>query len=109
MSIEKFTKLETYKGIKTKSDGIKQIFLELKFNKKAPKYNYHAGLVAGMLIDKLTILRPILESGKKIDADLGQKILSQLIPMAESLVQTYNWNMYDLTNLAEQFFGDDEE
>lgn len=108
MSVEKFTKLETYKGVKKRKAGLEQFFVDLKFNKKKPKYNYHSGLVAGMLVDNLTILRPILEHGGKVDEDLGKKILEKLVPMAESLVTTFNWNMFDLNMLAEQFFGDQE-
>ena len=70
MSVEKFSKIETFKGIKKKNEGVQQFFLQLKFNKKRPKYDYHSGLVAGMLVDKLSIAKPIIESGDKINEDM---------------------------------------
>ncbi len=33
--------------------------------------------------------------------------MEHIIPMVESLVNDYNWNMGDLNNLTEQFFGDE--
>lgn len=105
MSIEKFTKLEPYKGIQKKSDGLEKIFAELKYNKKKPKYNYHSGLVAGMIINTLTTTRPIIEANKKQDRDLLQHIFENMMPMIQGLVKDYNWNLLDLNNLTEQFFG----
>jgi len=107
MSVENYSKLETYKGIKKRNNGLEKIFAELKFNKKKPKYNYHSGLVAGMLVNDLTIAKPLLESGKKLDEDLLQKMFERIIPKAKGLVEDFNWNMFDLNQLAEQFFGDE--
>lgn len=107
MSIETSKKLETYKGIKKKQEDIEQIFAELKFNKKKPKYNYHSGLIAGMMINNMVLLRPIIES-KKPDQEIVAKIMAQIVPMAKDLVENYNWNMGNLTDLAEQFFGEDK-
>jgi len=108
MSVDNYSKLETYKRIKKRNTGLEQIFAELKFNKKKPKYNYHSGLVAGMLVNDLTIAKPILENGNKKDLDLIQKIFERLVPKARGLVEDYNWNLDDLNNLAEQFFGYDD-
>lgn len=108
MSIETPKKLETFKGIKKKNVGIQQFFIQLKFNKKRPKYDYNSGLVAGMLVDKLSIAKPIIESKDKINEDIAKKMFESIIPMAKTLVESYNWNLPDLTNLAEQFFGDEE-
>ena len=107
MSIEKFAKLETFKGISKKSSDIQQIFLNLKFNKKKPKYNYHSGLVAGMLVRDLTIIKPIIEAKNPVDNEVGTKILEHLLATSKGLVEDFNWNLEDLTNLAYQFFGDD--
>jgi len=107
MSVEKYSKLETYKGIKNKFEGIEKFFFDLKFNKKNAKYDYHSGLVAGMMIRDLSILQPIIEQKKEIDKDLGAKILEQLMPKAKSLVEDYNWNLLDLENLIHQFFGEE--
>ena len=105
MNVDNYTTLETYKGIEKRTSGLGNIFAELKFNQKKPKYNYHSGLLAGMMVNNLVLLRPILKA--KGDQDIIEKILSQIIPMAQDLVSTYNWNLGDLTNLAEQFFGDE--
>jgi len=108
MSVEKYTKLETYKGLKKKENGLGNIFAQLKFNKKKPKYNYHSGLVAGMVINTLTTTRPIIEANQKKDQDLLKVIFQNLMPMIEGLVKDYNWKMDDLNNLTQQFFGDQE-
>ena len=84
------------------------MFLELKFNKKVPKYNYHSGLVAGMMVRDLTIMKPIIESKKPIDNHIGLIMFEHLGETAKALVEDFNWNLGDLTNLAEQFFGDQE-
>jgi len=91
--------------MKKKKQGLEQFFAELKFNKKKPKYHYWSGVIAGMLVRDLTILEPILAANRKIDENLSEKILAQIIPKAKTLVEDYNWNMHDLNQLADQFFG----
>lgn len=108
MSIETPKKLETYRGIKVRESGLEKIFAELKYNKKKPIYNYHSGIYVGMLIDKLSIMQPILESDKKVDYDLGIKMIEQIIPLARSLVETYNWKLDNLKDMAEQVFGEEK-
>ncbi len=105
MSVETSKKLKLFTGVKKKSSGLEQLFAELKENKKKPKYNYSSGLVAGMLIDKLLILQPILKANKKIDENLSKKILEQIIPLAKALVEDYNWNLEHLVDLQDQFFN----
>lgn len=106
MSVENYTKLETYKGIKKRDNGLENIFAELKFNKKKPKYNYNSGMVAGMMVKTMTWLKPFLESKEKNENPI-QNITEQIIELAKGLVNDYNWNMYDLNQLAYQFFGDE--
>ena len=106
MSIESFKKLETYKGMKKLESNLEKLFVELKYNNKRAKYNYHAGLVAGMLVRDLTIIEPIIKEGEPLDKELGMKIFEQLIPKARSLVEDFNWKLEDLKNLISQFFGD---
>ena len=106
MSVEKYSKLEIYKGITKRTNEIKNIFGELKFNKKKPKYNYWSGFVAGVLVRDLQFLKPLLESKEKFDSESTNIIFESVIDSAKSLVTTYNWNMYDLNQLANQFFGD---
>jgi len=108
MSVETSKKLQTYKGIKKVSFDIEKIFLDLKFNKKHPKYNYHSGLVAGMMINDFSILQPIVE-GKVMDKEIGIKMLERVVPKAKSLVEDFNWKLDDLTNLMQQFFGDQSD
>lgn len=108
MSVEKYTKLETFKGIKKKTNAIEQVFLDLKFNKKKPKYNYYSGLVAGMMVRDLTIMKPIIESKKSIDNHILQIMFEHLSQTAKGLVEDFNWNLFDLTQLAHQFFGEEE-
>lgn len=107
MSVDNVRSLKTYKAISKRNDGLESLFVNLTFNKKVPKYNYHSGLIAGMLVNNLVILQPILKANQKIDGDLAKKILQQIIPLAQSLAKDYNWKMNDLNNLAQQFFGDD--
>ncbi len=110
MSTENYTKLVTYKGIKKRDNSLENIFAELKFNKKKPKYNYNSGMVAGMMVKSMTWLKPFLES-KEIQQrnnDAIKNITEQLIELARGLVNDYNWNMYDLNQLAYQFFGDED-
>ena len=107
MSVEKSNKLETYKGIKKRSNDLSDYFIDLKYNKKRPKYNYHAGLVAGMMVEQLTHLKPLMES----KADYGDTItiiVERLVKGAKILVESYNWKLGDLTNLAQQFFGQED-
>ena len=106
MSVEKYTKLETYKGIKKKKDGLESLFAELKFNKKKPKYNYWSGFMAGMLIRNLQWLQPLLASTDELDNNVNKEIFKIVIDNAKTLVNDYNWNMHDLNELASQFFGD---
>lgn len=108
MSVDNCSKLETHKGIKKRNNDLEQLFAELKFNKKKPKYNYHSGLVAGMLVNDLTIIKPLLDSNKKLDQDLLQKMLERVIPKTRGLVEDYNWKLYNLNQLVLQFFGEDE-
>lgn len=100
------TSVDTFKGLKKRDTSLENLFAELEFNKKKPKYNYHSGLLAGMLVNDLSILQPILKAGKP-EKDLAVKILERVVPKAQGLVKDFNWNMSDLTNLAEQFFGDE--
>ena len=106
MSVEKSNKIETYKGIKKRSGDLSDYFIDLKYNKKVPKYNYHSGLVAGMMVNYLTILEPLIKG--KSDKKIINDIIERIIPMAKSLVETYNWKLGDLTNLAQQFFGQED-
>ena len=106
MSIESYTKIETFKGIEVRNSKLEKLFAQLKFNKKKPKYNYLSGLIAGMMVDKMTMLKPILEAQNKKDIDLIQVLLEGLIPMAKGLVEDYNWNMGNLEDLTDQFFGE---
>jgi len=110
MSKVKYPKLQTgirvSTSIQKKQQGLEQVFAKLKFNKKKPKYNYHAGLVAGMLVNQLKYLKPLMES-KADYTDVIPKMLEQLVDGSKILVESYNWNLGDLNNLAEQFFGDD--
>ncbi len=108
MSVEKFTKIETYKGIKKRNDKLENIFVDLKFNKKKPIYNYHAGLVAGMMVEQLTHLKPLMESPADYEETV-KIILERLVGGAKILVKSYNWKLGDLNNLAFQFFGDNDE
>ena len=106
MSIDTIKSLEPYKGIQKRSNGLDNVFADIKFNKKVPKYNYHSGLLAGMLVSDLIMLRPFVESKKPEDKDLMKLLLENLIPKAQSLANTYNWKLGDLSNLAQQFFGE---
>jgi len=107
MSIEKSNKLETYKGIKKRKNGLEEVFRKLQFNKKKPKHHYWSGLIAGILVRDLQFLQPLLESKNKRDKEPLDKILESVIRSASTLVDEYNWKMYDLNELANQFFSDD--
>ena len=108
MSIENFTKIEPYKGIEKRNNGLQELFSKLKFNKKKAKYNYHSGLVAGMIVNNLAMLKPFVSSKESRDKTVVQKIIENILPMVRSLVESYNWKMDDLNNLTDEFFGDDE-
>lgn len=108
MSVDTFKQPDTYKGIEKVRDGLESFFFDIKFNKKKAKYNYHSGLIAGMMVNNMILLKPIIEQGDKADQDIIAKILNQIIPMATTLATDYNWNMDDLVNLTEQFFQEDE-
>lgn len=108
MSIETSKKLESYTGIKIRESGLEKVFAELKYNKKKPIYSYQSGIYVGMLIDKMSIMQPILESGEKIDKDLAMKMLEQIMPLVKTLVETYNWKLENLKDVAEQVFGDEK-
>lgn len=103
MSIDTSTKIRPFSSIKKRNAFIDMFFVELKYNSKKPKYNYHSGLVAGMLVNDLAIIKPILEAGS-IEKDLLKTMLQRLIPKAKGLVEDYNWKCSDLDNLLEQFF-----
>ena len=106
IQLENYSQLETFKGIKKKNTNLEQIFAELKFNKKKPKYNYHSGLTAGLLIGNLADLQNALKNKDK--EKFLVLYLKQVAKGAKVLVESYNWNLYDLNQLAFQFFGDDE-
>ena len=112
MSVDKYPKLQTgirvSTSIQKKKQGIQQMFSELKFNKKKPKYNYHSGLVGGMLVNQLKYLKPLVES-KQDFTDIIPNMLESLVDGAKILVESYNWKLEDLNNLAEQFFGEHDE
>ena len=108
MSIDTYKGIDTAKGLKKKQFGLEQFFVDLKFNTKRARYIYSSGIIAGLLIDKLMIARPIIESGDKINEDIAKKMFEQIVPLAKSLVEDYNWKMLDLNNLAYQFFGEED-
>lgn len=109
MSIENYSKLETYKGLKKKENDLEKFFVDLKFNNKKPKYNYQSGLTAGMMIQSLFFGRPVIEKGDKADQDVLNKIFGEIIELAKLLVENYNWKLENLNDLMEQVFGGDED
>ena len=104
------TGIDVNKSLKVRDDSLSKWFAEIKFNKKKAKYNYHSGLLAGMMVNNMVMLKSVVEQKNptKETKEIAERILSDIIPMAKQLAEKYNWKMPDLENLAYQFFGDDE-
>ena len=60
-----------------------------------------------MLVNELVLLEPLLKKGT--DKEIITQLVSNVSHKAQGLVKDYNWKMLDLTILASQFFGDNEE
>jgi len=97
------TGVRDYTGIKTKDNNISNWFLSLKFNKNEPIYNYHSGLVAGILTRDLAMIKPFIEEKK--EGIITEELLSSVFEDARVLVEDYNWKSWDLMNIINQFFG----
>jgi len=95
--------MDTFKGIEKRNSGLSEIFAELKENKKKPKYNYHSGLCAGLLLRDFSHLQLLVEA-----KDIPQNILETIIGEAKTLIESYNWKKVDLYNLLSQVFNEDE-
>lgn len=108
--IENFAGIEPFKGIKSKQSAIGSAFAALKFNNKKPKYNYISGMLAGIIVSKAAMLKGCLEGGDKIEtSETLQQILYDIIDGGRQLAETYNWNLFDLENLINEFFGKDAD
>lgn len=95
--IEAFTKVETFKKLQKSSTYFDNIFSKLLENTKTPKYNYHAGLCAGLLLRDFSIMLTL----KK---DTPKETVETIMDESKTLVETYNWKKTDLYNLLSQVF-----
>lgn len=94
-------KVETFKGIKTPNDKIDSIFVNLKENKRKPKYDYYSGLYAGLLLRDFSHL--VL-----LKTETPTNLLETIIGEARALVETYNWKRGNLYELLAQCFNEAE-
>ena len=96
--IEPSTKIVTSKSIKKSNSGF-SIFDDIKENSKKPKYNYHSGLTAGMLLRDFSIVMTL----KK---ECPTNMLETVSGLAKLLIEEHNWKKKDLYQLLEQCFGE---
>lgn len=92
-------KVETYKKIKTSNNSFDRIFVNLKENKRKPKYDYTAGICAGLLLRDFSHL-VLLKN------ETPQNLLETIVGEAKLLVETYNWKRDNLYELLAQCFNE---
>lgn len=88
---------------KIKSNLFETVYKELKFNKKKPKYNFHSGMITGILLDQMSILQVLWLKNPKTEKI--QSSMNHIIYCAQTLTRDYDWNMYDIDQAMSRYFG----
>jgi len=109
MSVKRTTTVKEFTSVAVADRSISGFYKSLQFNKKKPKYNYLSGIVTGIIVSAVAQLKGMEEGGEKKTDKTYQRIQKIVTDSVEQLVTTYNWNMNDLRNLNEEFFGGDDD
>lgn len=100
MALEPYTKITVF-------SGLTNYYETLQFNNKKPKYNFGSGLMCGMMLSNIAMIKGHWEGCSGKPSDVTNKLIESLLlsirDTAFYLVERYNWKKEDLVNIETEF------